>query len=75
MDKRLPPKLLAQVRNKICYLHYSLKTEKSYLQWIRRYIIFHNKRHPKDMGGEEVSSFLNYLANKEHVSASTQIKH
>jgi integron integrase len=72
MDKKQPPKLLVQVRQKIRYLHYSLKTEKSYLQWIRRYILFHNKRHPKDMGGEEVSSFLNYLANKENVSASTQ---
>lgn len=72
MDKKQPPKLLDQVSQKIRYLHYSLKTEKSYLQWIRRYILFHNKRHPKDMGGEEVSSFLNYLANKENVSASTQ---
>ena len=47
MDKRQPPKLLDQVRDKIRYLHYSLKTEKSYLQWIRRYIIFHNKHHPR----------------------------
>lgn len=72
MEGNKPPKLLDQVSQKIRFLHYSRKTEQSYLHWIRRYIIFHNKRHPKDMGGEEVSSFLNYLANKEHVSASTQ---
>lgn len=51
MEGKNPPKLLDRVRQKIRYLHYSLNTEKSYLQWIRRYIIFHNKRHPKDMGG------------------------
>lgn len=72
MDVKQSPKLLDQVRQKIRYLHYSIKTEQSYVQWIRRYILFHGKRHPKDMGGEEVSSFLNYLVNKENVSASTQ---
>ena len=72
MDVKEPPKLLDQVRQKIRYLHYSIKTEQSYIQWIRRYILFHGKRHPKEMGGGEVSSFLNYLVNKENVSASTQ---
>jgi len=72
MDVNRPPKLLDQVRQKIRFLHYSGKTEQSYVQWIRRYILFHGKRHPKDMGGEELASFLNYLANKENVSASTQ---
>tara|TARA_R110002072_G_scaffold30092_2_gene94231 strand:- start:17170 stop:18141 length:972 start_codon:yes stop_codon:yes gene_type:complete len=72
MDANRPPKLLEQVRQKIRFLHYSRKTEQSYVQWIRRYILFHGKRHPKELGGEELSSFLNYLANKENVSASTQ---
>ncbi|MEO1926241.1 MAG: integron integrase [Gammaproteobacteria bacterium] len=72
MDVKQPPKLLDQVRQRIRYLHYSIKTEQSYIQWIRRYILFHGKRHPKEMGGEEVSSFLNFLVNKENVSASTQ---
>ena len=72
MDIHHPPKLLDQVRQKIRFLHYSSKTEQAYIQWIRRYILFHGKRHPKDMGGDEISGFLNYLANHENVSASTQ---
>lgn len=72
MDNRHPPRLLDQVRQRIHFLHYSRKTEQSYLHWIRRYILFHNKRHPREMAGEEVAHFLNYLANSEKVSASTQ---
>ncbi len=72
MNGNQPPKLLDQVRQKIRFLHYSPKTEQSYVHWIRRYILFHNKRHPKEMGGEELSQFLNYLVNKENVAASTQ---
>lgn len=72
MDRNRPPKLLEQVRNKIRFLHYSRKTEQSYIHWIRRFILFHNKRHPNKMGGEEVATFLNYLANKENVAAATQ---
>ena len=72
MNGNRPPKLLDQVRQKIRYLHYSRKTEQSYIHWIRRYILFHNKRHPKDMGGEEVARFLSYLVNKENIAASTQ---
>ena len=67
-----PPKLLDQVKQRIRFLHYSKHTESSYVHWIRRYILFHNKQHPKDMDGEHIASFLNYLANKENVSASTQ---
>ena len=52
--------------------HYSKRTEESYVNWIKRFILFHNKRHPKDMGAEEVKQFLNYLAVDKHVSASTQ---
>jgi len=72
MEANKRPKLLDQVKQKIRFLHYSLHTEKSYVHWVRRFILFHNKRHPKEMAGEEVASFLNYLANKEDVSASTQ---
>ncbi len=72
MESKNPPKLLDQVKQRIRFLHYSKHTGTSYVHWIRRYILFHNKRHPKEMGGEELSSFLNYLANKENVSASTQ---
>jgi len=72
MTSNNQPKLLDQVRQKIRFLHYSRKTEQSYIHWIRRFILFHHKRHPKDMAGPEVSSFLNYLANKENVAASTQ---
>ena len=51
---------------------YALKTEKSYLHWIRYYIRFHGRRHPKDMGRDDVIAFLDHLANDRHVSASTQ---
>ena len=72
MNGNQPPKLLDQVRQKVRYLHYSRKTEQSYTHWIRRYILFHNKKHPKDMGGKEVARFLSYLVNKENIAASTQ---
>ncbi|MEM8806478.1 MAG: integron integrase, partial [Cyanobacteria bacterium P01_G01_bin.38] len=52
--------------------HYSYRTEQTYVQWIRRYILFHNKRHPKEMGVQEIESFLTHLAVKECVAASTQ---
>ena len=70
----MPPakKLLDQVREKIRYKHYSLSTEKTYISWIKHYIIFHGKRHPADMGATEVERFLTYLANERHVSSSTQ---
>jgi hypothetical protein len=67
-----PPRLLDQVRNKIRLKHYSLRTEHSYVDWIKRYIFFHNKHHPKDMGAAEVEAFLTHLAVEGHVAASTQ---
>lgn len=67
-----PKKLLDQVRDAIRLKHYSYKTEQTYVGWIRRYILFHNKQHPKDMGGAEVEAFLTHLAVESHVSASTQ---
>jgi integron integrase len=53
-------------------LHYSPRTEKAYVHWIRRFILFHNKRHPREMGASEVEAFLSHLAVKERVAASTQ---
>jgi integron integrase len=71
-DEKPPRKLLDQVSDAIRIKHYSLRTEKTYLEWIRRYILFHKKRHPKDMGAEEIQAFLTYLATQRTVSASTQ---
>ena len=66
------PKLLDQVRNHCRVRHLALSTEKQYVQWIRRFILFHNKRHPLEMGKAEVSAFLTHLAVEGHVAASTQ---
>jgi integrase len=66
------PRLLDQVRNTIRMRHYSLRTEESYIGWIKRYIFFHNKRHPKDMGEKEINEFLTNLAVNQKVAASTQ---
>jgi integron integrase len=65
-------KLLDLVREQIRTKHYSLQTEKSYVGWIKRYIFFHHKKHPIDMGKEEIESFLTYLAVERNVSATTQ---
>jgi integron integrase len=65
-------KLMEQVSRAIRLHHYSYETEKSYSQWIRRFILFHNKRHPKDMGAEEIQAYLSHLATDRRVSASTQ---
>jgi len=66
------PRLLDQVRDEIRRRHYSIRTEQSYVEWIRRFILFHGKRHPSTMGRDEVEQFLTYLAVERHVSASTQ---
>lgn len=66
------PRLLDQVRNELRFLHYSRRTEQSYVQWIKRFIYFHDKRHPSEMGSDEITAYLTYLAVKRHVSASTQ---
>jgi integron integrase len=67
-----PKRLLDQVRDAIRLKHYAHSTEQTYIHWIKRYIFFHNKRHPKDMGAAEVESFLSHLATTAQVSASTQ---
>jgi hypothetical protein len=57
-----PKSLLEQTREVIRFKHYSLRTEQTYLDWIRRFILFHGKRHPKEMGAPDVTSFLTHLA-------------
>jgi len=65
-------KSLDQVRTKIRFKHYSRNTEKTYVSWIKQYILFHGKRHPKDMGKIEIEQFLSHLAVTRKVSAPTQ---
>ncbi len=66
------PRLLDQVRDHLRTLHYSYRTEQQYLFWIRRFILFHRKRHPSDMAAAEIEEFLSHLAVDRKVSASTQ---
>ncbi len=66
------PRLLDQVRSVIRVRHYSRRTESAYLSWIRQYILYHEKRHPLEMGADEVGRFLSYLATERNVAASTQ---
>lgn len=65
-------KLLDQVRNRIRRLNYSFSTEKSYISWIKRFILFHDKRHPREMGEVEIESYLTHLAVQKNVAPSTQ---
>jgi site-specific recombinase XerD len=71
MENR-PPKLLDQLREAIRVRHYSIRTENAYCDWARRFILFHRKRHPRDMAADEITAFLTHLANERNVSASTQ---
>ena len=66
------PRLLDQVRQAIRTRQYSYQTEKAYVGWIKRFIFFHGKRHPAEMGEPEIARFLSSLATERHVSASTQ---
>ncbi len=65
-------KLLDIMRDKIRFKHYSLSTERVYIYWAKKYILYHNKRHPKEMGKVEIEQFLTYLATKLNVSPTTQ---
>ena len=67
-----PPKLLDRLRIHLRTRHYSIRTEEAYVDWARRFILFHDKRHPQDMGAAEVQAFLSHLAVDRQVSASTQ---
>ena len=66
------PSLLERVKTELRVNHYSKKTEEAYISWIKRYIFFNNKKHPKEMGAEEVKNYISYLATKQQVSSSTQ---
>lgn len=66
------PRLLEQVRNIIRCKHYSIRTEHSYLDWIKRYIYFHHKQHPEQLDERHISAFLSHLAVNRKVSSSTQ---
>ena len=65
-------KLLDQMREVMRLKHLSYRTEKAYLSWVKRFILFHDKRHPKDMGAPEIRAFLSSLATHDNVAASTQ---
>jgi site-specific recombinase XerD len=71
-ERPQPAKLLDRVRSAIRTRHYSLRTEEAYVGWIRRFILFHNKRHPAEMGESEINQFLTHLAVAENLAASTQ---
>ena len=62
------PRLLDQVRDRLRVKHYSMRTEDTYLQWIRRFIFFHGKKHPREMGGPQVEAFLSHLATVGRVA-------
>jgi len=65
-------KLLDQVRDVARLKHLSPRTEDAYVQWIKRFVLFHNKRHPLEMGEQEIRSYLIYLSREKYVSSSTQ---
>jgi integron integrase len=67
-----PPRLLDQLRRQARLRHYSYRTEQAYVGWVRRFIVFHKKRHPASMGAAEVEAFLSYLASERNVAAATQ---
>jgi integron integrase len=67
-----PKKLMDQVREALRTKHYAYRTEQTYVDWIKRYIIFHKKRHPKDMGVNEIREFIGHLATERKVATSTQ---
>lgn len=71
----LPPlrsvKVLDQLRERVRYLHYSIRTEQAYVHWVRAYIRFHGRRHPAGLGGAEVEAFLSWLANERGLAAAT----
>lgn len=71
-DMTRTPRLLERVRSATRVRHYSIRTEQAYTQWIRRFILFHRKRHPAEMGGAEIAAFLTHLAVQGKVAESTQ---
>lgn len=72
METQRQPRLLDRLRTRIRVLHYSIRTEQAYVDWARRFILFHGKRHPQELGAAEIEAFLSNLAIERNVSASTQ---
>jgi len=72
MSESKPKKLLEQVSEALHLKHYAYRTEQTYVDWIKRYILFHKKRHPNEMGPEEIREFIAYLATERKVATSTQ---
>jgi Phage integrase, N-terminal SAM-like domain len=64
-------RLLDQYRDAMRVRHYSYRTEVTYISWVRQYILFHKKRHPREMGVNEINAFITYLVNEKHIAAST----
>jgi site-specific recombinase XerD len=71
MESNQSSTLLGRVREVIRYKHYSMRTERSYVEWVRRFVAFHGRRHPREMGADEVRAFPGYLASDLKVAAST----
>jgi hypothetical protein len=69
VEEKRPKKLLEQVRDAIRLKHYSIRTEQAYVGWIKRYILFHDVRHPAEMGAAQVEAFLTHLAVNENIAA------
>ena len=69
MDAPGPQRLLLRIRDRIRFKHYSIRTEQAYVDWIKRFIYFHDKRHPETMAEAEVNAFLTHLAVEGHVAA------
>ncbi len=71
MDINQPPTLLGRVREVICYKHYSIRTELAYVDWIRRFVNFHGRRHPREMEADEIRAFLSHLTSHLDVAVAT----
>jgi hypothetical protein len=67
------PRLLERLRDKIRLKHYSIRTGSAYADWVRRFVNFHHRRHPRELGPEHVGAFFSHLAVQRNVAASTQI--
>ena len=70
-QEQRPKKLLDQMRDVLRTQHYAIRTEQAYVDWAKRFILFHQKRHPKEMGRAEIEAFLTHLAVDRHIAAST----
>src|SRR5215831_19335420 len=71
-QEQRPKKLLDQMRDVLRTQHYAIRTEHAYVDWAKRFILFHQKRHPQEMGTAEIEAFLTHLAVDRHIAASTQ---